>query len=311
MPRGFHLDWYTGGGMGLPEHVVLTEVGPRDGLQMEAGVVPTAKKAELIKGLVAAGFDAIQVTAFVHPGKVPQMADADKVVAQLPREDGVQYSALTLNCKGVERACRTNIPWIEVSISASERHSRQNAGLTREQAREEARNMIELALAAGRKVRASIQCAFGYIHGGRIPADRILAMADLFLEKGADQLVLADTTGLATPPAVRNMLTALLPAAGSVPVGLHLHDTRGLGLVNLMAALEMGITRFDTSLGGLGGCPFVPGAAGNIATEDTVFLMQSLGITTGIDLEQVASWSRQLSQFFNHKLPGKMYRLPA
>ncbi len=293
----------------MPTAVSITEVGPRDGLQMEKKVVPTQKKADLIAGLVAAGLQAIQVAALVHPRKVPQMADAEALIERLPLEDGVQYSALTLNAKGAERACGTAIPWIEVSLSASDHHSRQNAGLSIDQAQVEIGAMLKSAQQAGRKVRGSIQCAFGCVHEGPIPVERIIHLATRFLDKGVDILVLADTTGMATPVKIRRTLEAVLPLAGSLPLGLHLHDTRGLGLVNAVTALEMGISHFDTSLGGLGGCPFVPGAAGNIATEDTVHMMQSLGMTTGIDPAKVTRWSKRLSDYFGHDLPGKLYRL--
>lgn len=294
--------------MDFPAHVIITEVGPRDGLQMERRVVPTDTKVALIADLAAAGVPAIQVAAFVHPEKVPQMADAEMVIARLPRHGDVAYSALTLNLRGVERACRTAVPWIEVSLSASDAHSRQNTGLTVVQARAATGAMIELAVRSGRRVRGSIQCAFGHLTPGDIAADQVVRMAVELIDQGVEQLVLADTTGLANPVLLRQMLAALLPKVGSVPLGLHLHDTHGLGLVNVMAALEMGIDRFDTALGGLGGCPFVDGAAGNIATEDTLHLLHALSISTGVDPALVAVWSRRLSAFFEHLLPGKRYR---
>lgn len=295
--------------MTLPRTVSITEVGPRDGLQMEQRVLSTGTKIDLIADLAGAGVPAIQVAAFVHPEKVPQMADAEAVIAQLPEHAGVQYSALALNCKGVERACRTAIPWIEVSLSASAAHSRQNAGMSVEAAIIESGAMVALAHRSGRKVRGSIQCAFGYLDAVEIPVDQVARMAALLVDQGAALLILADTTGLATPVSVRRMLAAILPAAGTVPVGLHLHDTRGLGLVNVVAALEMGVARFDTALGGLGGCPFAIGAAGNIATEDTLHLLHCLGIETGIDARRVAECSRRLSVLFDHPLPGRLYRL--
>jgi hydroxymethylglutaryl-CoA lyase len=293
----------------LPRKVHITEVGPRDGLQMEKKIVPTDMKAALIQGLVAAGVRSLQVAAFVHPQKVPQMADAEGLIARLPMAEGVQFSALALNRRGVERACATAIPWIEVSLSVSERQSRDNSGMTVEQGRKEAAAMIELAHAERRKVRGSIQCSFGCLDECEISSDTVPQAAALLLDSGVDQLVLADTTGMATPVTVRRMLSRVMPLTGKVPLVLHLHDTRGLGLVNLMAGLEMGIAHFDTSLGGLGGCPFVKGAAGNIATEDTLHLLRSLSIETGVDLSQVAHWARKLSAFFGRELTGKMHRL--
>ncbi len=295
--------------MSLPHAVQITEVGPRDGLQMESRVLPTAEKLDLIAGLVSAGLKAIQVAAFVHPEKVPAMADAEALVAALPRIDQIEYSALTLNLQGVVRACRTAIPWIEISLSAHETHSRRNTGLSTGEALSQSGPMSAKALAAGRKVRASIQCAFGYAEPGDVDTALVVELSARLAGQGAHQLVLADTTGLAAPPTVRHLLDAILPVAGVVPVGLHLHDTRGLGLANVVTALEMGISHFDASLGGLGGCPFIQDAAGNIATEDLIYLCQRMGIETGLEMGRMAVLSRHLSKLFGRPLPGKLYRL--
>ncbi len=295
--------------MDLPKQGAITEVGPRDGLQLEVRQVPTDQKAALIAGLVRSGLKAIQVASFVHPLKVPQMADAEALVDLLPLDDGVQYSALTLNHQGVLRALQTSIPWIEISVAVSDSHSRVNTGLALDRIGAEVDKMMNSALKAGRKVRASIQCTFGCAEDEPIPDERILKLSETLLSYGIHQLVMADTTGMATPLSVKRLLRAILSMTTAVPVGLHLHDTRGMGLVNVMAGLEMGISHFDTSLGGLGGCPFVPGAAGNIATEDTVYLMNALGIQTGINIAQVACWSHHLSRFFGRTLQGKIYRL--
>ena len=295
--------------MKMPRSVAITEVGPRDGLQMEKKVLASEQKIALIASLRDAGLPAIQVASFVHPAKVPQMADAERVIASLPMDDGVIYSALALNRRGVERACDTSIAWIEVSLSASETQSRHNSGMSVAQAVDEVKDMVALARRAGRRIRGSIQCSFGCVHECEIANDQVTRLAQMLLDCGVDQLVLSDTTGMATPPAIRQRLESVLPLAGDLPVGLHLHDTRGLGLVNLMAGLEMGINLFDASLGGLGGCPFVSGAAGNIATEDTLHLLRSLDIATGVDAARVAAASRQLSQWLDHVLTGKMYKL--
>ena len=287
--------------MNLPEKVHITEVGPRDGLQMEKRVLPTDIKAELIAGLIDAGLRSIQVAAFVHPAKMPQMADAEELIERLPYRAGVLYSALTLNLKGVERACRTSIPVIEISLSASDAHGRRNAGLSLPQALRETQTMSLSAVRAGRRLRASIQCAFGYADPSDVMVEQVVHIAQTLVDQGVEWLFLADTAGLATPHSVKQMLTAILPIVGMVPVGLHLHDTRGYGESNVRTALEMGIAHFDTALGGLGGCPFLIGARGNIPTEGTVRLIHSMGIGTGIDIEKTAGWTQRLNRFFGRQ----------
>lgn len=292
-----------------PESVTLTEVGLRDGIQIENRRIPTGMKLELIEALVAAGLKSLQITAFVHPDKVPQMADAEELLSRIHLHAGVEFTGLVLNQNGVTRAQAAGLQNVEISVSASDTHSRKNAGLSLEQARNLSVEMVMLAKEAGLHVKAGIQCAFGCVYEGPVPASRIRDMAAAYVQAGADALALADTTGMATPVSVADLLATIGPVAGNLPLSLHLHDTRGLGLVNLMKALEFGVTRFDTSFGGMGGCPFVPGAAGNIATEDTVHLLSSLGIETGIDIEKVAAISRTMGDFFGKPLPGKLYNL--
>ncbi|RJQ86169.1 MAG: hydroxymethylglutaryl-CoA lyase [Desulfobacteraceae bacterium] len=290
--------------MNVPQRIQITEVGPRDGLQMEKRVLPTRIKVDLIGGLVEAGVSSIQVGAFVHPRKIPQMADTDALAELLPVREHVHYSALTLNLKGVERACRTSIAWIEVSLSASDAHGRRNAGLSLPEAIQEAGAMVTLAARAKRRLRASIQCAFGYTDPLDVGVEQVVRMTRFLVDQGIDLLVLADTAGMATPQTLTDVLAAVIPQAGTVPVGLHLHDTRGFGALNVRAALQMGIIHFDTALGGLGGCPFLAGASGNIATESTVRLIHGLGIDTGIDAAKVAVWSRRLNRYFGRALPA-------
>ena len=294
-----------------PEKVTLFEVGPRDGFQFESRIIPTPVKVDIIGGLVAAGIKHIQVTSFVHPQRVPQMADAESLLQALPVWEWVTLSGLVLNHRGLERAYRAGLKHVEISISASETHSRKNTGLALDDAVGGARQMVNFAKERGMKVRAGVQCAFGCVYEGEIQLKRVMQMAQNFVEQGVDAVAFSDTTGMATPSSIRRLLLAVSPIIGDVPVIAHLHDTRGLGLVNLMAALECGITRFDTALAGLGGCPFVPGAAGNIATEDTVYLLNSLGINTGVDIGKVAECSLVLEKFFGKQFAGKMYRLAA
>jgi hydroxymethylglutaryl-CoA lyase len=292
-----------------PKKATLIEVGPRDGFQFEARTIPTKIKLEIIASLVLAGLKHIQVASFVNPSRVPQMADAEELVKRLPKTDGVEYSALVLNSRGVERAGRSGIKHVEISISASDTHSRKNTGMNLSQAQSAGREMIRLAKQANMTIRAGIQCAFGCVYEGRIPPRQVLKMAGDFLDSGIDALALSDTTGMAHPAAIETLLKSLLSKTANIPVILHFHDTRGLGLVNLLTALETGVTHFDTALGGMGGCPFVTGAAGNIATEDTAHLLDSLNIDTGVDVPKVAGCSRQLEEFFGKSFSGKMHRI--
>lgn len=294
---------------GYPNEVTLIEVGPRDGFQFETRIVPTALKLEIIGGLVAAGLKQIQVASFVHPRRVPQMADAESLLQALPVREEVLFSGLVLNRQGLERARRTALRQVEISVSASDRHSRQNTGMPLEEALREGGEMVRLARKYGLGVRAGIQCAFGCVDEGAVPEKRVVAMARAFIGQGAETLALADTTGMADPLSIRRRVTAVQAAIGKVPLVLHLHDTRGLGLVNLMAAIECGVTRFDTALGGMGGCPFVAGAAGNIATEDSAYLLDRLRVKTGISIEKVAECSLKLENFYGRKFAGKLVRL--
>ena len=294
---------------GYPPRVTLFEVGPRDGFQFEKTLIPTDLKLEMVQGLVAAGLRNIQVTSFVNPRKVPQMADAEELVRRLPKDPAVCFSGLVLNRVGLERACKSGLQAVEISVSASDSHSRCNTGMPLTVAVAQGQELIRTAVREGLRVRASVQCAFGCVQEGPIAEDRVGQILAAFKASGAHSLALADTTGMATPPAIKRLLRRVLPAAGTTPLTLHLHDTRGLGLVNLMAGLECGVTRFDTAFGGLGGCPFVQGAAGNIATEDTLYLLAALGVETGVDATAVARCSRRLAAFLGKTMAGKLYRL--
>ena len=295
--------------MNLPRRVLLCEVGPRDGFQFEAKPIPTDVKVEVIEGLVAAGLRRIQVTSFVHPKWVPQMSDAEEVVRRLSPRDGVLYTGLALNLRGVERARRAGLKAVDVSIATDERHSRDNANTSVDEGLAQAAEMVAQARAAGMAVQVGFQTVFGYARPGDTPVEKVAAMVRRFAGMEVESFSFADTTGMANPAMIRARVAVLREACGAVPMVLHLHDTRGLGLANVVAALEAGIDRFDTSLGGLGGCPFIPGAAGNIATEDTAYLLASLGVETGVDLGEVARCSRRMEAFLERRLPGKMHRL--
>lgn len=292
-----------------PEKVNIVEVGPRDGFQLESRLIPLDLKIEIIRGLADAGLKQIQVASFVNPKRVPQMADAEALIERLGRSSKVLYTGLALNSKGVERAHAAGLEAVEISISASDAHSRKNAGLSREEAVLMGREMIRSARDRGMRIIASIQCAFGCVYEGSIPIERVTDMARDLQDTGVERISLADTTGMATPRSVDALLSRLLPDLGETPTGLHLHDTRGLGLVNLTAGLRRGVAWFDTAFGGMGGCPFVRGAAGNIATEDVEYLLTSLGVVTGVDRPKVSACSRKMADFLEKSLPGRLYRL--
>jgi hydroxymethylglutaryl-CoA lyase len=294
---------------GFPDRVTLVEVGPRDGFQQEKTIVPTQRKRIIIETLVEVGLKWIQVASFVHPLKVPQMADADSLIRQLPRYDDVFYTALVLNDRGLERAMASGINAVEISLSASDTHSKRNTGMAHDEALAQILPMIDEAVSAGLHVRASVQCAFGCVYEGPVPIERVAGIVQQFVHHGATVPALADTTGMGSPSSIQRALDAVLPVTDRLPLAIHLHDTRGLGLVNLMAALKYGVSIFDTSFAGMGGCPFVPGAAGNIATEDTAYLLETLGIQTGIDYRRLAVLSRETESFFNKTFPGRVHRL--
>ena len=293
----------------LPKEVTLIEVGPRDGFQFEKQMIPTGMKVEVISDLVEAGLKHIQVASFVNPSRVPQMADAEEVVNRLPESQGIIFSGLVLNTRGLQRALQAGLNHVEISISVSDTHSRKNAGVSFDQAFNQMMEMIQLARAEGISVRAGIQCAFGCVYEGSVSQERIVDLVEYYASQKVDAIALSDTTGMANPMSVKRLLQTLMPACGEIPIVLHLHDTRGLGLANLMAALECGVNQFDTAVAGMGGCPFVRGAAGNIATEDTVHLMNAMGISTGVDIAAVSKCSHRLEDYLSKRFPGRMHRL--
>ncbi len=293
----------------VPLEATLVEVGLRDGIQREEKFIPTEMKIEMAHRLAEAGLKQIQVTSFVNPKIVPQMADAEEVFARLPHTQSVTFSALVLNLKGLQRAIAAGVKQVEMGVPASETLARKNANTTIEEGLNETAQMIQLAKQHGMRVRAGVQAAFGCAYEGKIDPARVIAMARRFLAMGIDELALADSAGLGNPQLVRRLVQETLPLAGSVPVVLHLHDTRGQGLANLLSALKSGVTMFDTSFGGLGGCPFIRSAKGNVPTEDTANMLHEMGIETGVDLPKIAAVSRQMENFLGKELPAKMHKL--
>jgi Isopropylmalate/homocitrate/citramalate synthases len=295
--------------MSLPAHVDLCDVGPRDGFQFEEQFIPTDLKVDTITALADAGVPRIQVTSFVHPEWVPQMRDAEEVFERLPERDDVTYAGLALNPKGMERAYAAGLQQVDLSIATHDQHSLDNANVTVDEAVVQAEDMIRSAHEHGLQVQMGFQTVFGYREPGDTPLDQVVEMSRHFAELGIESLSLADSTGLAHPRMIRERVEAVQRVIDDVPLVLHLHDTRGLGLTNVYAALQCGVDRFDTSLAGMGGCPFIEGATGNIATEDTVYLLEGLGIETGIDRAVVERASRRIEAALGTSFPGKLHRL--
>ena len=294
-----------------PSRVVIEEQGLRDGLQSEKTPVPTAKKLEIIDALIDAGVRRIQVTSFVNPKRIPQMADADALCAGLKAQPGVIFSALVLNATGIERAADAGLKHVSASISASDTHSRKNANISLVEARRQLADMIKIGKAQGLAVGGGLQCVFGCRFEGAIDPESVFDIVKEQLDLGIDEIVLADSTGMANPHAIQQICARVIDLANGIPVILHLHDTEGKGLANVLAALALGVNHFDTTFGGMGGCPFIKGASGNIATEDLVWMLSQMGIETGIDAGKIAAISRSMESFFNKPFAGKMHRLLA
>jgi hydroxymethylglutaryl-CoA lyase len=286
----------------LPSKVILTEVGLRDGLQNLPKTIPTALKIDVLSRLVTAGLKRVQVCAFVSPSIVPQMADAEHLCSALPKlgTSQTKFSALALNIKGIERAARCGIKNIDISISAEPVHSKKNTGMDLKSARKSMKKMIQCAKNYNMTVFAGIQCAFGSPFNENMPDGRIYDMACEMIQEQIDAFGLFDTSGMATPSRVKKLLDLLLPVTNALPFFFHFHDTNGFGDVNLMTAMNYGIYQFDSSFGGLGGCPFIPDVRGNIATEHTALLMEDLDIDTGIDIDIVQSCGKTVDDYLTH-----------
>jgi isopropylmalate/homocitrate/citramalate synthase len=280
---------------GLPRHVTVVEVGPRDGLQNEAGVIATGDKIRFINLLSAAGFAVIEATSFVSPRAIPQLADAGEVMAGIERLPGTRYTALVPNVKGMERALAAGVAEVAVFTGASETFVQHNINTSIAGSIANFRPVVEMARAAGLGVRGYISTAFGCPYEGAVAPGAVAEVAARLLEVGADELSIGDTIGVATPNQVVEVTRALHAQCDISRIAMHFHDTRGTALANVLAALQLGISTFDSSAGGLGGCPYAPGASGNLATEDLLYMLHGLGIETGVDLEAVVAASRFLA----------------
>lgn len=288
--------------------IVLHEVGPRDGLQMEQQVVPTEQKARWIRELIAAGVDVIQVGSFVHPGKVPQMADTDRLFAELGKPEGVTLSALVLNEKGLERGLACDVGMFCMGVSASETHSRENTGMSIAQATARIISIAHRVVDAKKQVQVSVQSAFGCGYEGAVPQDRVLSLVHQFFDAGLTHISLADTAGHAVPEQVERLYEAVFAAGPGVEAACHFHNTYGLALANCWAAMRAGVTWFESSVAGLGGCPFTRIAGGNTCTEDFVHLLQRSGLRGDVRLDRLIAVAGDMSRFFGRELPGTVYR---
>lgn len=294
----------------VPDRVSVYEVSPRDGLQNERATVPLAGKVRLIEALVAAGLTRIEITSFVSPTWIPQLADADELAEAVlahPHPEGVAYSALCPNARGLERARKVGLSEIAVFMSASETHNRKNVNKTIDATLAAFADTIGPARAAGMRVRGYVSTVWGCPYEGDVPPEKSIAIAKKLYEMGCYQVSLSDTIGAGTPKLTREIVRRSLDALPVDALAMHMHDTRGTALANILLALELGIRHFDASVGGMGGCPYAPGAAGNVATEDLVYMLHGMGISTGIDLERLVEAARAAESIVGRALPGKVH----
>jgi hydroxymethylglutaryl-CoA lyase len=292
----------------VPAEVSVYEVSPRDGLQNEAAPVSLEGKRELVTALIGAGLRRIELTSFVSPRWVPQLADAEELARSLQVPAGVTLSALCPNAKGFERARNVGLHEIAVFLSASETHNQKNTNKSIEGSFEAFAEVVPPALAAGMRVRAYVSTVWGCPYEGDVDPRVAIDISRRLLELGCYQVSLGDTIGVATPLATRDVVRAFLAEFSARQLALHFHDTRGTALANALVGLELGVLDFDASVGGLGGCPYAPGAAGNLATEDLVYMLHGMGISTGIDLDLLIEAGRVAERVVGRKLPGKVHQ---
>jgi hydroxymethylglutaryl-CoA lyase len=291
----------------LPERISLREVGPRDGLQNE-DPVPTEAKIRLIDRLSGTGVRRIEAVSFVRPDAIPQMADADEVWQGIRRAPSVRYSALVPNLRGASRALQRGLSELEAVVSASDTHNRKNVNRSTQESLDDIAAIIDQAHQRGVTCQVIVSTAWGCPYEGDVPVQRVVRVASRAVTDGADSISFGDTTGMATPRRVRELVGAFRSAHPEVPLNLHFHNTRGTGLANVLAALELGVTDFDASVGGLGGCPYAPGATGNIATEELVYMAEDMGVATGVDLDAMIDAAAAAEQIIGRQLPSQVLR---
>ena len=286
--------------MKWPEKVILCEVGPRDGLQNEKTMLSVEQKVALINGAAEVGVPVIEVGSFVSPKAVPQMADTDAVVKAIKKVPGVEYRCLVANKKGVERAVAAGIMKVKLTLSASESHAKANLNKTIEELLDGFCDCATYARENGLDVSGAISTAFGCPFEGDIPVSRLVQITERFVDLGIEELSLSDTTGMANPRQVYDTVSMMLDRFPDIRWFLHFHNTRGMALANIIAGLNAGVIRYDASLAGLGGCPFAPGASGNVSTEDVLNMLDDMGIATGIDIDKMIALGKQLQEWIGH-----------
>jgi hydroxymethylglutaryl-CoA lyase len=283
----------------------IVEVGPRDGLQNERVTIPTEVKIAYITALADAGLQVIEAGAFVSPRWVPQMADTAAVYSEIPKDPGVEYPVLVPNMKGLERAIEAGVKSIAIFTAASDTFNKRNINMTIDESFENYAPVAARARAEGLRIRGYVSTSFGCPYEGEVPPEKVLEVSARLLDIGCYEVSVGDTIGVGTPMQVQGVIGMLLQVIPVSRLAMHFHDTRGTALANTLAALEMGIAAFDASSGGLGGCPYAPGASGNLATEDLVYMLDSMGIETGIDLKRLVKASSIVAPYLDHPLPGR------
>jgi hydroxymethylglutaryl-CoA lyase len=287
------------------DSVKIVEVGPRDGLQNEKVVIPTQTKIDYITALSDAGLRVIEAGAFVSPKWVPQMADSAEVYRDIPKDPGVEYPVLVPNLRGLERAIEAGVTSIAIFTAASDAFNRRNINMSIEESFENYLPVAARAREEGIRMRGYVSTAFGCPYDGEVPPEKVLEVCARLLDLGCYEISVGDTIGVGTPMQVQGVIGMLLQVIPASKLAMHFHDTRGTALANTLAALEMGISTFDASAGGLGGCPYAPGASGNLATEDLVYMLDRMGIETGVDLGRLVQASAVIAPYLDHPLPGR------
>jgi hydroxymethylglutaryl-CoA lyase len=294
--------------MSLPKAVSLREVGPRDGFQMERDFIPTDTKIEIVNALASAGIRLFEATSFVSPKAIPQLRDAADVVAGINRVEGLEVGALVPNVRGAENAALAGVDEMVLLVSASESHNKSNVNQTIEDSLSGFETVVKIASEARIALRCSMSVAFGCPFEGDVAPENVTRVVQLMMALGINRISLCDTTGMATPPIVRRTCQFVMDKYPDLELSLHFHNTRGLGLVNVYEALNMGLNIFESSVAGLGGCPFAPGATGNICTEDLVYLLDELGLETGINLVELIKVAKRVEEVVGRKLPGQVMK---